>query len=153
MQHCQTLSRYNDNFREANDSKGFNRTFSALRVEYVSADRLEKYRSLLEKFNGERKLFTDMLALLPAAEDRIEHAINTISAWDFSKASLEITGDGNAVFKILLATHKTLYVGLNLNEEGYNDSYFSYYEYDSCKRNGVGSLADVVTDLANLKVL
>jgi hypothetical protein len=153
MQQCQTLAGYNSDFREINEPKGYNRTYSAVRVEYVSADRLEKSRALLEQFNSENRLFTEMITALPTAEDRIKRAINTISAWDFSRALLEITGDGNAVFKIHLAAHKTVYVGLNLNEEGYNDSYFSYYEDATCKRNGVGSFSEVVTALANQRIL
>jgi hypothetical protein len=153
MQQCQTLPRYTKDFYAANEPRGYQPTYSALRLEYVSAERLEKKRALLEQFSNEKRLFVAMFDALPTADERIQQTITSISAWDFSNATLEITGDGNAVFKILLGVRKTLYVGLNLNEEGYNDSYFSYYEDANCKHNGVGSFSEVVGDLASLRIL
>ena len=94
-----------------------------------------------------------MLDQLPGAGTRIERTIDRISTWDFSRISLEITGDENAVFKIFLSPQRTLYLGLNLNEEGNNDSYFAYYEQDGCKHSGIGSFTDIVSDLATLKIL
>lgn len=150
---CQTPPGYNAEIRSATTPKAIHQTYSTAWVEYLSVDKLGKYQSLLENFDLERNLFPALTTELPSAEARVKRRINTISTWDFSKASLEITEDRNAVFKLLLTEGKTLYVGLNLNEEPENDSYFAYYEYDTCKRNGVGSFIDIIADLTNLEIL
>lgn len=152
--HCQTQPGLHVKTRGMNESGAASHTYSSVNWERVSTDRLEKYQTLLQKFNDEKALFPDLLAQLPAAEARIMQTITTISAWDFSNASLEITGDGNALFKIRLDSPKTLYMGINLREEDTNrDTYFAYYEEDRCERNGVGAFADIVIDLATLKIL
>jgi hypothetical protein len=152
--HCQTQPGYITKIREIHESKASRHTYSAVNVEYVSTDRFEKYRSLLRNYDDEKSLFVDMLSQLPSADPRIKETINTISTWDFANASLEITGDFNAVFKIHLESPKTLYIGINLAEEDRNkDAYFAYYEFDRCERNGVGAFTDIVADLATLKIL
>lgn len=153
MLQCQTPAGYNADIRRTDTPKAINQTYSTAKVEYVTTDQLEKYQSLLKEFDVEKKLFPELFTEIPAAEDQIKRRINAIITWNFSKASLEVTGDGNAVFKILLTDRNTLYLGLNLNEEADNDSYFAFYDHDTCKRNGVGSFTDVVSDLVTHKII
>jgi len=152
--HCQTLPGHNAKIREMYGSNHYNCTYSAVRVEEVSTDRYEKYQTLLQYFEDEKRLFSKLLSELPGAEARITAMISTISKWGYANASFEINQDGNAVFKIRLDSRRTVYIGVNLKEDDKNrDAYFAYYEYDRCERNGVGGFIDIVADLATAKIL
>ena len=85
------------------------------------------------------------------ADEKLTKAIDEIVKLEYETVSLELTPDHSVVFRISFNNNvKKFYIILHMDEEGREESFFTYFVGDDCINNGQGSFEEVIADVKTI---